>query len=286
MSGVTPQCWLANMRPLRPMPDCTSSKINRMPCSSHSARSPARKPSGRHDVAALALDRLDQDRGDFRRRHAALEQHADVVEHRRALVGAGEQRPVRIRVRHVGDARHRREEALLLRVLARGEGERAHRAAVEAAEETDEARAAGDVARQLDRGLDRLGARLAQEAHRFPALHRRDAAPGVRPGRSSARASSRWRCAGTGRRRPSPPAPPADGHDRCCTRRCRRRSRGSGCRRRPRPACRVRATSRTGSRAGTTARSPARRARSVARAFGPGSSVRMWSLRMAGSRRS
>ena len=66
---------------------------------------------GRHDVAAFALDRLDQDRRDFRRRHAALEQHADVVEHRLALVVAGEQRPIRIRVRHVRDAGHRRRRS-------------------------------------------------------------------------------------------------------------------------------------------------------------------------------
>ena len=46
MSGATPQCSQANILPVRPMPDCTSSKISRMPCSSHSARRPARKPSG------------------------------------------------------------------------------------------------------------------------------------------------------------------------------------------------------------------------------------------------
>ena len=49
---------------------------------------------------------------------------------------------------------------------------------------------------------------------------------------------------------------------RCCTPRCRRRNRGSGCRRRPTLPCRGRATSRTDSRADTTARSPRRRARS------------------------
>jgi hypothetical protein len=121
---------------------------------------------GRHHVAALALDRFHQDRGDIRCRHAAFEQHADVVEHRRALVVAGEQGAIGIGVRHVRHAGHRRGEALLLRVLAGGERQRPHRASVESAEEADEARAPGDIARQLDRRLDRLGAGLAQEAHR------------------------------------------------------------------------------------------------------------------------
>ena len=46
MSGMTPKCSAANILPVRPMPDCTSSKISRMPCRSHSARKPCRNPSG------------------------------------------------------------------------------------------------------------------------------------------------------------------------------------------------------------------------------------------------
>ena len=49
----------------------------------------------RHEVTALALDRLDQNRRDFVRRHVADEQHLlDVVEHRRALIAAREQRSI------------------------------------------------------------------------------------------------------------------------------------------------------------------------------------------------
>ena len=131
------------------------------------------EPVRRHEVAALALDRLDQDRGDLARRHVAGEQHVlDVVEDGLALVGAGEQRPVVVRIRHVGHARHRREEPLLLGVLARGERQRAHRPAVEPAEEADEARPPGDVAGELERALDALGAGLREEAqHRL--AHRR-----------------------------------------------------------------------------------------------------------------
>jgi hypothetical protein len=65
----------------------------------------------------------------------------------------------------VRDARHGRIEAFLLRVLARGERERAHRSAVEAAEKADVARAPGDVARELDRAFDRFRAALAEEVH-------------------------------------------------------------------------------------------------------------------------
>ena len=31
-SGSTPQCWMAHIRPVRPMPLCTSSATSRIPC--------------------------------------------------------------------------------------------------------------------------------------------------------------------------------------------------------------------------------------------------------------
>ena len=106
MSGATPQCWLANIFPVRPTPDCTSSKISRMPWRSHSSRRPGRKLVGRHEVAALALDRLDEDGRHLARRHGAREEHVlDVVEHRLSLVVAGEERPVGVGVGHQGHAR-------------------------------------------------------------------------------------------------------------------------------------------------------------------------------------
>ena len=43
MSGTTPKCSAANILPVRPMPDCTSSNTSRMPCASHSARRPAQE---------------------------------------------------------------------------------------------------------------------------------------------------------------------------------------------------------------------------------------------------
>ena len=40
MSGSTPKCSIANIRPVRPYPDCTSSAISTMPCSSAICRRP------------------------------------------------------------------------------------------------------------------------------------------------------------------------------------------------------------------------------------------------------
>ena len=39
-SGSTPKCSTANIRPVRPYPDCTSSAISTMPCSSAISRIP------------------------------------------------------------------------------------------------------------------------------------------------------------------------------------------------------------------------------------------------------
>jgi len=46
ISGSTPACWIAHQRPVRPMPDCTSSATRRMPCSSHSSRRARRNDAG------------------------------------------------------------------------------------------------------------------------------------------------------------------------------------------------------------------------------------------------
>ena len=45
-SGATPKCSAANMAPVRPMPDCTSSNTSRIPCASQMRRSPGRKSGG------------------------------------------------------------------------------------------------------------------------------------------------------------------------------------------------------------------------------------------------
>ena len=45
-SGCTPACSMAHIRPVRPMPDCTSSATSRIPYLSHSARSRASQEAG------------------------------------------------------------------------------------------------------------------------------------------------------------------------------------------------------------------------------------------------
>ncbi len=138
-----------------------------MPWRSHSCAEAGQEARGRHQVAALALDRLDQHRRHLARRHGPREQHVlDVREHRESLVLAGEDRAVGVRVGDERHARHGGEEALLLGVLARGERERPHRAAVEAAQEAEEAGPPRHVARQLEGTLHGLGSGLAEEAHR------------------------------------------------------------------------------------------------------------------------
>src|SRR5438105_8569707 len=84
----------------------------------------------------------------------------------------GEQRPVRIRKRYMGDTRHSRE-TLLLRALAGGESERTHRAPVESTEKSDEARASTDIARQFQCAFHRFSAGLAEETEHWLA-HRRE----------------------------------------------------------------------------------------------------------------
>jgi len=77
-----------------------------MPCRSHRARQSREKPVRRHEIAALALDRLDENARHLARRHVVDEQRfLDVLEHRLSLVRTREQRPVIIGIRNMGDSR-------------------------------------------------------------------------------------------------------------------------------------------------------------------------------------
>ena len=158
MSGSTPSCSQAHIVPVRPTPDCTSSTTSRMPCSSHSRRRSASHPAGGHDVAALALDRLDEDRGDVARVGQLREQHLLDVRGAGQRVGV-----VRIGVRRVEGAGRDDAEPGPLAGLARRQRQAAERAAVERPEEGDHVRPAGVVAGELERGLDRLGAGVGEE---------------------------------------------------------------------------------------------------------------------------
>jgi hypothetical protein len=114
------------------------------------------------EVAALALDRLDDERRHLVRRRELVEQHlvepAQVVD------------PTERGVEH---ARQERPEPGVVLGLGCGQRHRAVRAAVEPAEERDDIWPAGRVAGQFDRGLDDLGPGVA-EVGALPTGDRRD----------------------------------------------------------------------------------------------------------------
>ena len=73
MSGSMPAWSTAHHFPVRPIPDCTSSATSRIPCLRQRRSSPCRNSGGAGEVAALALNRLDENRGHFRGIDEALE---------------------------------------------------------------------------------------------------------------------------------------------------------------------------------------------------------------------
>src|SRR4030095_16064159 len=78
-----------------------------------------------------------------------------------------------VRERNAVDLGSEGSEARLVRVRLRGERQREQRAAVEAALEPDHGRAAGVRARELDRVLDGLGARVEERRLRRLAQRRK-----------------------------------------------------------------------------------------------------------------
>ena len=64
-SAFRPKCSDANIFPVRPMPDCTSSTTSTIPCSGRQLPQALQERRRRDDVAAFALNRLDDDGGDF-----------------------------------------------------------------------------------------------------------------------------------------------------------------------------------------------------------------------------
>ena len=128
-----------------------------IPCSSQILRTPSHELTRRDDEAALALDGLDHDRGD---------RLGGDLRHERALERGERRLPVGpavvVRERHAVDLGRKRPEAGLVRVRLRGQREAEQRPPVEAALEADHCRPAGVRAGELDRVLDRLGARVEE----------------------------------------------------------------------------------------------------------------------------
>ena len=121
----------------------------------------------RDDVAALALDRLDEDGRELVRWHEALEDALLELVEAGAAVG------------HVVDTGHQRPEAGVVLGLRPGQRDGAVGPAVEGAQEGDHVLAPGVEARQLERRLDDLRTRVAQEDADL-ARHRRDPGQGGR----------------------------------------------------------------------------------------------------------
>ena len=67
ISGLMPVCSNPKNFPVRPMPVCTSSRINSSLWRSHQVAQPLQVVCARHDHAALALDRLDHHADGLRR---------------------------------------------------------------------------------------------------------------------------------------------------------------------------------------------------------------------------
>ena len=166
---MTPNLSAAKPVPRRPKPVMTSSKISRMPCLSQIWRSRSQIALGRRQVAGRAGAGLDDDGGDV----------GGVVQADDALQRVGELRAVlglalgegvlrQMGVRQVIDARQHRAEPLAV-VDHAADRDAAEADAVIAALAADEAGAralaVGAVIgeRDLERAVDRLGARVAVE---------------------------------------------------------------------------------------------------------------------------
>ena len=127
MSGLTPQCSTAHILPgpTRARLDLVGDEQDPVPVADLAQT--LEEAVLRDDVAALALDRLDDDRRDLVGRSELVEQ--DLVEPAQVLD------PAVRRVEHAGQQRP--EPRVVLR-LRRGQPDRAVRPAVERAEERDD----------------------------------------------------------------------------------------------------------------------------------------------------
>ncbi len=120
--------------------------------------SSARKPGRGHDEAALALDRLDQQRGDVGPADLLLDQ----VDGPRGGLRAGPAVVERIGHRRPVDLAGERPEPVLVRQVLRGQRHREVGAAVIGVVEHHDRLPPGRLPRDLYRVLNRLGARVEQ----------------------------------------------------------------------------------------------------------------------------
>ena len=129
MSGSTPQCSTAHILPVRPAPGLDLVGDEQDPVRVADPPQALEEAVLGHDVAALALDRLDDDRRDLVGRRELVEE--DLVEPAQVLDAAE---------RGVEDAGQQRAEPGVVLGLRRGQRDRAVGPAVERAEERDHVR--------------------------------------------------------------------------------------------------------------------------------------------------
>ena len=167
-SGTMPACSYAAQRPVRQKPDCTSSQMSKNAVLVADLAKAPQILGRRGDEASLALDDLDEDRGDVLGgdgpRHEALAETAQLLLdeglHRHAV-------PVLEIVREgkAVDLRSKRAAVLLVGALGR-EAHAEERASVERAVIGEDGGSARRLSRDLDRVLDGLGARVDEHDFR------------------------------------------------------------------------------------------------------------------------
>ncbi len=121
---------------------------------------------GSNDVAAFALNRLDDDAGDFLGIKEAFEDL--LFEYLKDFRAAGfrsvaEGAAIGVRKRNVLDAGKQSAKTLALRGFRSGQRKSAHGAAVKAAVERDHFVALGGITRELDGAFDGFRARIGEE---------------------------------------------------------------------------------------------------------------------------
>ena len=153
MSGSTPSCSQANIFPVRPTPRLHLVRHQQDAVAVAELAEGRQIAGGRNDVAAFALDRLDEDRrhilGIEMPGEELLLDDVDAPAVAGGLVGA-ELAAVAVGEGDVVHIRQQRPEAGVLAGLARGQRHRAGGAAVERAPEGDDRGAPGGVAGELD----------------------------------------------------------------------------------------------------------------------------------------
>ena len=166
MSGSTPECSMAHHFPVRAGAglDLVGDQQDAMAVAD--AADLLQEVGRGDDIAAFALDGLDEDGGDFFGRQDGLEELLFDVAGATEREGffflrAAATAAIGIGIANVRDAGDKGSEAALLLGLRAGERERAHGAAVEGAEEADDVLAAGVVAGELHGALDGFGAGVA-----------------------------------------------------------------------------------------------------------------------------